>query len=751
MRFFQDTSIGIKVLIPPAILMIALVIVSLLAIYGMNKQRVALSAVNDIALDKITLIDEFTVLGEHLQSDVFRISVLRFMNLPKEEIEPHHEHLEQGLSDLNVIYGQILTKWSLDEKEKLILERMKGPMNAFRKQARQAAAVVSDNPSFGVLLVRSSTVPFAEFRNSLTEFLNYQKSKIALTETISNQKARMVSTTIIFVALLITLTGILATVLISTRLISRPIRLMTNLMRQLAEGELSIEVGELERQDELGAMARTVEVFRKNAIEKAQAEEDLKKAKEEADEANRAKSVFLANMSHELRTPLNAILGFSQLMSRSQDISSEQRENLNIIRRSGEHLLTLINDVLTMSKIEAARTTLNENNFDLYRLLGELQEMFQLKADDKGLQFLFERVPEVPQYVRTDEVKLRQVLINLLNNAIKFTEEGKIVLRVHCSVDTQKQSEHPVQSTIHFSVEDTGPGIASDNLGTIFEPFIQIRTDQQSSEGTGLGLPISRQFVQMMGGELTVSSEFGKGSVFKFDVQISMVEAYDVEPEPPKQRVIALQPHQPHYRLLIVDDEQDSRQLLVKLLSPFGFEVREASNGQEAIELLEDWQPHLIWMDLRMPIMDGYEATKRIKATTKGKSTPIIAVTASSFEEEQDVVISAGCDDFLRKPYREEEIFDLMGKHLGLHYVYEDDAQDESDKKTPTLTVSDLSSLPSDLLTNLQEAVIKLDLEATNKIVEQIGESNKSLANALAGLVSDFRFDRLQALIEGVK
>ncbi len=280
MRFIRDASIRIKVLIPPAILILALGLVSLLAIFGTNRQRAVLAEVHNIALDKITLIDEFIVLSERVQSDVFRIAVIRFANLPEEEIQPTHERLEQGLNDLDVIYGQILTKWSLDETEQSVLERMKEPMDAFRQQALQAAAVVADNPSFGVLLVRSSTVPFAEFRGTLTELRDYQQAKIIRIETESHERARTASTAIIGITFLIALIGVAATVLISTRWISRPVLSMAALMRRLAEGDLSIETRDVRRRDEIGAMARAVEIFRSNAIEKAQAEEALRESEE---------------------------------------------------------------------------------------------------------------------------------------------------------------------------------------------------------------------------------------------------------------------------------------------------------------------------------------------------------------------------------------------------------------------------------------------------------------------------------------
>jgi PAS domain S-box-containing protein len=309
---------------------------------------------------------------------------------------------------------------------------------------------------------------------------------------------------------------------------------------------------------------------------------ERKQAEEATDVANQAKSQFLANMSHELRTPLNAILGFSQLMNKSANLAPEDKQNLKIIIRSGEHLLTLINQVLDLSKIEAGRITLDETTFDLFPLLDDLETMFQLKANKKGLHLFFERSDAVPQYVRTDEVKLRQVLINLLSNAIKFTKEGSVSVRVAVVSHKKQQTTNNRQLTIHFEIEDTGVGIAPEEIENIFEAFVQAKTGRELREGTGLGLSISRKFVQLMGGQIPVSSIVDKGSTFKFDIDIGVgvVEPNAIATQQPTRRVIALEPNQQRYRLLIVDDKPDNRQLLIQLLSPLGFELREASNGK---------------------------------------------------------------------------------------------------------------------------------------------------------------------------
>jgi predicted ATPase/signal transduction histidine kinase/CheY-like chemotaxis protein len=480
---------------------------------------------------------------------------------------------------------------------------------------------------------------------------------------------------------------------------------------------------------------------------------ELVTAKQKAEVANETKSTFLANMSHELRSPLNAILGFSQLMSRSRSLSPENQENVGIIIRSGEHLLTLINQVLDLSKIEAGRTTINEKNFDLYRLLDDLEDMFQLKADEKKLQLIFDRTPDVPRYVRTDEVKLRQICINLLNNALKFTKEGGVSVRVGIGNGSSVMGNggETANCQLLFEIADTGAGIAAEELDSLFEAFVQTKTGKESQEGTGLGLPISRKFVQLMGGEMTVSSEVGIGTTFKFDINASTVDAKDIETKQATRRVIALEPNQPRYRILIVDDQQINRQLLVKLLNPLGFELAEACNGKEAIEVWDTFEPHLIWMDMRMPVMDGYEATKQIKSTTKGHATAIIALTASALEEERNLVLSAGCDDFMRKPFREADIFDSMSQHIGVRYVYEDSDRSDGtialDGEANILTAAAFAALPVEWVANLQQAIPQGDLELIATIVEQIRTQNVSLADAIEGCIDNFEYDKVLALI----
>lgn len=489
--------------------------------------------------------------------------------------------------------------------------------------------------------------------------------------------------------------------------------------------------------------------------------EALQKAAIAADAANQAKSEFLANMSHELRTPLNAILGFTQLMNRNSSLSPQHQEHLKIINQAGEHLLSLINDVLEMSKIEAGRTILNPTSFNMISFLKNLEAMLKFQAQNKGLNLSFELDSTLPKMIKSDEGKLRQILINMLGNAIKFTNSGGVTLRVklkpysnHNSLNNSLDFSETL-STLCVEIADTGSGIAPSEMNQLFEPFSQTETGRKSQEGTGLGLPISRKFVQLMGGDIHVSSTVGVGTVFSFEIQIVEINA---TPEPPVQtprQVIGLDCDQECYRILVVDDAVNNRRFLVTLLSEIGFEVREAENGQEAIALWSSWDPDLICMDMRMPLLDGYQATQQIKASLKGQQTVIIALTASAFEEEREGILSCGCDDFLHKPFREEVLLEKISTHLGVSYRYQPEISPDSPEGCSSqklLNRNDikkyLSQMPPEFVTELYQSACQGYDEGIFELLELIPAESSPLAHTLRELTKNFDFEMIIELTE---
>jgi PAS domain S-box-containing protein len=467
--------------------------------------------------------------------------------------------------------------------------------------------------------------------------------------------------------------------------------------------------------------------------------QQLVEAAANADTANLAKSMFLSTMSHEIRTPLNAILGYAQLMLRDTSLGTDSKANLKVIGRSGEHLLALINDVLDMSKIEAGHTELNPITFNLSGMLKDLAAMFRLRAEAKALQFEILVDGEPASYVVADEGKIRQTLINLLGNAIKFTRRGRVRLHVNLA----PKNGHSFW--LSAEVEDTGTGITLEDQAGLFEPFTQVKGRLNIQEGTGLGLAISRKCARLMGGDLTAVSCHGKGSTFRLEIPVERGNAGVAVKQNNFRRVKCLRAGTVAPKILVADDQLENRDWLLKLLSVIGYAVQVTDNGEAAIQRWEEWQPHMILMDIHMPVMDGLEATRRIKADPRGSDTAIVVLTASAMEEDRRAVSMGQADAFLTKPCREEELLEKMRALLHVDYECEEEGtvEDAKARNTPTLT-----QLPSDLVEQLRNATSDGDKKLLDKLIRQVREREPAgSADALQELADKYDYDALTILL----
>jgi two-component system sensor histidine kinase/response regulator len=486
---------------------------------------------------------------------------------------------------------------------------------------------------------------------------------------------------------------------------------------------------------------------------------ELAAAKEVAETASKAKSVFLANMSHELRTPMNAILGFAQLLDQDDALPKTQREYTQTILRSGEHLLGLINSVLDLSKIEAGRVDIAANEVRLSEFLQGVHAMLAQQAQRQQITLTLAMGDALPTKIRTDDGKLRQVLINLLGNAIKFTTEGGVTLRVFPASAPRSalgKAQSLAQTTLIFEVIDTGPGITPREQYRIFEAFEQTRTGQSVVDGTGLGLTISSRFVEMLGGNMMLCSTLGEGSTFRVSLPVEVVT--EIAPviqgnSPAREKVVGLLPGQRHYSILIADDNRLNRQIAMEMLSPLGFELWEAENGAEALSQWEIHQPDLILMDIRMPIMDGYDATEAIRTQAQAldptRSVKIIAVTAAVLDQEPEKAIAAGCDDFLSKPVQLNQLIEKVGQHLGLAYRFDVlTAAPTPETTTAILQPQNLLVMSDSWIRSLHRTAVLCNDQDMETLIKQIPNQHQQLRQALLEKTQQLKFEVILELTE---
>ncbi|MEA5535400.1 CHASE domain-containing protein [Crocosphaera sp. XPORK-15E] len=480
-------------------------------------------------------------------------------------------------------------------------------------------------------------------------------------------------------------------------------------------------------------------------------EEKVKQRTAQLEATNQGKNELLGQMSHELRTPLNIILGFLELLNRDRTLTLEQRENLTIMRRSGEYLLTLFNDILEISKLEVGSDFVNSTSFNLKKLIEPIIEMLKLKAQSKNLQLILDIDPEVPTYIKTDENKLRQILINLLDNAIKFTDKGSITLRLvsnnqSWTLDEISNNNDSSQHIIWIEVEDTGCGIPLDIQQKVFEPFFR----GIPTQGAGLGLSITKKLVHLMGGKIYLNSQVNQGTIIQFYLPVILPEEQDMPPITATRQVVRLAPNQANYRILIVDDQKENRQLLMKFLEPIGFEVQEASNGQEALDIWFNWRPNLIFMDTRMPVMDGYQTIQQIKDLTQKNQTIIIAISSGTLENDQINRLASVCDDILYKPFEIERLLNKIKLHLGVKYDYENEEMEtkNEDNLSISLTPSSLGMMPLDWINQVDWAASAGDSKSLYQLIQQIPHQQITVAIGMTELVNYFNFRQIRELTQ---
>lgn len=787
MQFLSNLKIRTKFLLIPLVVAIGTALVASLYLSILHARKTKLTHVMQYDLREIAQLSK-------LFSQLSTNHVQIFDLLASTTASTEEQLYEAGKRHLNLVHGfisqfQAATEtFMLTEQERTMKNTLQERLFRYRDVTITAIEMASVDVALATQYMTKANQSYSEVNRDFLALLDKarQDSDTAITSILREFDYEMGQFRVLAS---LTVVSLVALTLLVSNLLAREVVSLTGVVTKVVTGDTSVAVPYVARKDEIGILAQGLQRFKQSLRQLTESEvatavlnrklaeeieerrraqealqrlnEDLEKqvqerthelqqkivqlqdtevalrmAKEEAELGNRVKSEFLANMSHELRTPLNAVLGYAQILTKEGGMSQRQEKALAIIEQSGEHLLGLINELLDTARIEAGTLELHPVECELPRLLHGIAESLQVRAEAKGLLFTGEHSGDIPAVVCADAQRLRQVLINLLDNAIKYTATGRVTLTV--GYDHHR---------LRFHIEDSGIGISPEQLPHIFDAFYQIRDGQGFVEGTGLGLAISKKLVGLMGGTLEVSSTPGEGSAFWFDLPHSETATASV-PASRSQRIIGVTGTKP--KVLVVDDDPTSRQLLSDMLTPLGFDLREAGNGQEALTQAAAWRPDVILMDMRMPVMDGFEAIRRMRATEVLRSVVILAVSASVFEHNQQQCLDAGADDFLRKPCRFEHLADLLHRHLKVEWLY---SQEDSLPRAAEVLLSPLP-LPESARTLLLDLARRGDIKKILATADHLDHTDSRYAPVLQEvrtLAKGFQVKRLCHVLEAAQ